>query len=123
MPIFFDANRGVPRNEGAAFQSGQKLWKRAKQVIPGGSMLLSKRPEMLLPEHWPTYFSRAKGCRDLHREGVADQCDHRAHSPRVDRPEGAITICGLGDPPRVDQHRGQAEGVDDPSCVRPSRSR
>jgi glutamate-1-semialdehyde 2,1-aminomutase len=62
-PELFEANRDVARNEGTALASGQKLWKRAKQVIPGGSMLLSKRPEMLLPEHWPTYFSRAKGCR------------------------------------------------------------
>jgi glutamate-1-semialdehyde 2,1-aminomutase len=31
-------------------------------VIPGGNMLLSKRAEMFLPEHWPAYFSRAKGC-------------------------------------------------------------
>ena len=42
---------------------GQKLWKRAKQVIPGGSMLLSKRAEMFLPEQWPAYFSKAKGCK------------------------------------------------------------
>lgn len=26
-------------------------------------MLLSKRPEMFLPEKWPTYFSKAKGCK------------------------------------------------------------
>jgi len=32
-------------------------------VIPGGNMLLSKRAEMFLPEQWPAYFSRAKGCR------------------------------------------------------------
>jgi glutamate-1-semialdehyde 2,1-aminomutase len=42
---------------------GQALWKRAKRLIPGGNMLLSKRAEMFLPEHWPAYFSRAKGCR------------------------------------------------------------
>jgi len=42
---------------------GQELWKRAKRVIPGGNMLLSKRPEMFLPEQWPAYFSKAKGCR------------------------------------------------------------
>ena len=42
---------------------GQELWRRAKRVIPGGNMLLSKRPEMFLPELWPAYFSRAKGCR------------------------------------------------------------
>jgi glutamate-1-semialdehyde 2,1-aminomutase len=43
--------------------TGQKLWKRAKEIIPGGNMLLSKRAEMFLPEQWPAYFSRAKGCR------------------------------------------------------------
>ncbi|HCC54608.1 MAG TPA: aminotransferase class III [Desulfobulbaceae bacterium] len=43
--------------------AGQKLWQRAKQVIPGGNMLLSKRAEMFLPEQWPAYFSRAKGCK------------------------------------------------------------
>jgi len=42
---------------------GQALWQRAKQLIPGGNMLLSKRAEMFLPDQWPAYFSRAKGCR------------------------------------------------------------
>ena len=42
--------------------SGQDLWKRAKNVIPGGNMLLSKRAEMFLPDQWPAYFSKAKGC-------------------------------------------------------------
>ena len=51
------------RNEGATMGTGQKLWKRAKRVIPGGNMLLSKRAEMFLPEQWPAYFSSAKGCR------------------------------------------------------------
>lgn len=41
---------------------GQELYKKAKTLIPGGTMLLSKRPEMFLPEHWPAYFSKAKGC-------------------------------------------------------------
>ena len=44
-------------------KTGQKLYKKAKKLIPGGTMLLSKRPEMFLPEHWPSYFSKAKGCR------------------------------------------------------------
>jgi len=42
--------------------TGQDLYKRAKQLIPGGTMLLSKRPEMFLPDQWPSYFSEAKGC-------------------------------------------------------------
>ena len=41
---------------------GQDLYKRAKQIIPGGTMLLSKRPEMFLPENWPSYYEKAKGC-------------------------------------------------------------
>ncbi|MDC0377901.1 aminotransferase class III-fold pyridoxal phosphate-dependent enzyme [Flavobacteriaceae bacterium] len=41
---------------------GQELYKEAKKIIPGGTMLLSKRPEMFLPEIWPAYFSKAKGC-------------------------------------------------------------
>lgn len=43
--------------------AGQELWNKAKRLIPGGNMLLSKRPEMFLPEQWPAYFSKAKGCR------------------------------------------------------------
>ena len=37
-----------------------KFWKKAKKVIPGGNMLFSKRPEVLLPENWPSYFSKSK---------------------------------------------------------------
>jgi glutamate-1-semialdehyde 2,1-aminomutase len=62
-PELFRANQHLIRNEGATMGTGQKLWKRAKQVIPGGNMLLSKRAEMFLPEQWPAYFSRAKGCK------------------------------------------------------------
>ena len=42
---------------------GQDLYKKSKELIPGGTMLLSKRPEMFLPEHWPSYFSKSKGCK------------------------------------------------------------
>jgi glutamate-1-semialdehyde aminotransferase len=41
--------------------TGQELYKKAKTLIPGGTMLLSKRPEMFLPDQWPSYFSKAKG--------------------------------------------------------------
>ena len=37
-------------------------YKKAKKVIPGGTQLLSKRPEFFLPELWPAYYSKAKGC-------------------------------------------------------------
>jgi len=61
-PELFSANQSLIRNEGAIMGAGQKLWKRAKNIIPGGNMLLSKRAEMFLPDQWPTYFSKAKGC-------------------------------------------------------------
>lgn len=38
------------------------LYKKAKTIIPGGTQLLSKRPELFLPDLWPSYYSRAKGC-------------------------------------------------------------
>ncbi len=41
--------------------TGPKLWKRAKKVIPGGAQLLSKRAERFLPDHWPSYYSKAQG--------------------------------------------------------------
>ena len=36
--------------------TGQKLWQKAKKLIPGGNQLLSKRAEMFLPELWPAYY-------------------------------------------------------------------
>ena len=72
----FKANAHIQRNEGAELGTGQKLWKRAKQVIPGGNMLLSKRAEMFLPDQWPAYFSKAKGCKvwDLDGNEYIDMC-------------------------------------------------
>ena len=69
-PDLFTGNRKYPRDEGNRMVKGQKLWRRAKRIIPGGSMLFSKRPEMFLPEYWPTYFSRAKGCKVWDLEGI-----------------------------------------------------
>lgn len=42
-------------------QTGQDLYRKARLRIPGGTQLLSKRPEMFLPDQWPSYYSRAKG--------------------------------------------------------------
>jgi glutamate-1-semialdehyde 2,1-aminomutase len=68
-PEMFEANRHLVRNEGASMSTGQKLWKRAKRLIPGGNMLLSKRAEMFLPEQWPAYYSKAKGCKVWDMDG------------------------------------------------------
>jgi glutamate-1-semialdehyde 2,1-aminomutase len=41
--------------------TGQRLYQRAKARIPGGTQLLSKRPEMFLPDLWPAYYRKAIG--------------------------------------------------------------
>jgi len=48
------------------------LWERAKQLIPGGSMLLSKRAELYLPAGWPAHFARTEGCHDWGLNGKRD---------------------------------------------------
>lgn len=57
------SNQHFTDNKEGRLGTGQELWKRAKRLIPGGNMLLSKRAEMFLPDQWPAYFSKAKGCR------------------------------------------------------------
>lgn len=76
QPEIFNINQHINRNEGIIMGTGQKLWNRAKQVIPGGNMLLSKRAEMFLPDQWPAYFSKAKGCKvwDLDGNEYTDMC-------------------------------------------------
>ncbi len=56
--------------------TGQALYQKAKKLIPGGTMLLSKRPEMFLPEKWPSYYSKTKGCKiwDLDDKEYLDMC-------------------------------------------------
>lgn len=41
--------------------TGQLLYNKAKNIIPGGTQLLSKRPEMFAPDVWPAYYSKALG--------------------------------------------------------------
>ena len=52
----------------------QTLYAKAKRLIPGGTQLLSKRPELHLPGLWPTYYKKAKGCRvwDLNGRELID---------------------------------------------------
>ena len=83
--------------------SGADLWQRAKKLIPGGSMLLSKRAEMFLPAEWPAYFDRTSGCRvwdldgreylDLSLMGVGTNILGYSH-PKVD--EAVRTVVDKG---------------------------
>jgi len=69
---------------------GQDLYWKARKRIPGGTQLLSKRPEMLLPETWPSYFSRVKGVEVWDLDG----------RHYIDMSYNAIGACvlGAGDP-------------------------
>ena len=50
---------------------GQTLYERAKQIIPGGTQLLSKRPELYAPHQWPPYAAKSKGCTIWDLDGNA----------------------------------------------------
>ena len=65
---------------------GQDLYRRAKKLIPGGTQLLSKRPELFLPDQWPSYFSKAHGVEVTDVDG----------NTYVDMSMMAIGACVLG---------------------------
>lgn len=67
-------------------KTGQKLYERARKRIPGGTQLLSKRPEMFLPEQWPAYYSKASGAEVWDLDGKR----------YVDMSYGGIGACVLG---------------------------
>jgi glutamate-1-semialdehyde 2,1-aminomutase len=68
-PEILKINDKFNRNEGQILSEGQKLWIRAKNIIPGGTMLFSKNPDLFLPKFWPSYFSRTKGINIWDLEG------------------------------------------------------
>jgi len=49
--------------------TGPELYRRARRRIPGGTQLLSKRPEMFLPDHWPVYYASASGAEVVDLDG------------------------------------------------------
>jgi len=53
---------GIADNSQKTEEKTNLLYYHAKEVIPGGVQLLSKRPEMLAPGRWPAYFKEARGC-------------------------------------------------------------
>ncbi|MGH9762675.1 MAG: aminotransferase class III-fold pyridoxal phosphate-dependent enzyme [Blastocatellia bacterium] len=63
---------GSPGSDG----KGQELYRAARLRIPGGTQLLSKRPEMFLPDQWPSYYSKARGVEvwDLDGNKYIDMC-------------------------------------------------
>jgi glutamate-1-semialdehyde 2,1-aminomutase len=47
----------------------QQLYRYAKTRIPGGTQLVSKRPERFAPDVWPAYFREARGCETWDIDG------------------------------------------------------
>tara|TARA_B100000963_G_scaffold362055_1_gene402822 strand:- start:8459 stop:9757 length:1299 start_codon:yes stop_codon:yes gene_type:complete len=41
---------------------GIKFYDQAKKIIPGGTMLFSKRPELYSENQWPSYYRKSKDC-------------------------------------------------------------
>ncbi len=64
----------------------QALYNHAKQIMPGGVQLLSKRPEMFAPDKWPAYAVWAKGCQ-------IEDCDGNRY---YDMTTNGIGACMLG---------------------------
>ena len=59
-PEFFEKNQDVKRNLNMKQNLGQKYWTKAKKIIPGGTSLFTKNPDLHLPQKWPSYYSKAK---------------------------------------------------------------
>ncbi|MGM8213929.1 aminotransferase class III-fold pyridoxal phosphate-dependent enzyme, partial [Virgibacillus sp. W0430] len=60
--IFFDNAAKLIGIKRVELNQTQKLYEHGKKLIPGGTQLLSKRPELMAPLKWPAYFSEARGC-------------------------------------------------------------
>ncbi len=96
------------------FSQTESLYRHAKERIPGGTQLLSKRPEMFAPDLWPAYFREARGCEvwdldgrhfyDMTHNGVGSCLLGYAH-PEVSRAViGRIeqgSMCTLNAPEEV----------------------
>lgn len=64
----------------------QKLYEHARTRIPGGTQLLSKRPELYAPGQWPPYFRDARGCEVWDLDG----------RPYIDMSNCGVGACLLG---------------------------
>ena len=59
--IFAGNARSLLGQKEPSSPQGQTVYESALKLIPGGTQLLSKRPEMYAPGRWPPYFSEARG--------------------------------------------------------------
>ncbi|MEO6906601.1 MAG: aminotransferase class III-fold pyridoxal phosphate-dependent enzyme [Abditibacteriaceae bacterium] len=63
-----------------------KLYETARHLLPGGTQLLSKRPERFAPGQWPAYYKEAKGCEVVDVDG----------NHYLDFSSNGIACCALG---------------------------
>lgn len=75
---------GIPTPE--KMPNVQAAYREAKEIIPGGTQLLSKRPEMFAPDQWPAYYREARGCEVIDIDG----------NRFIDMSLGGILACILG---------------------------
>ncbi|MBF0523096.1 MAG: aminotransferase class III-fold pyridoxal phosphate-dependent enzyme [Candidatus Omnitrophica bacterium] len=82
----------------------QALYVKAKKIIPGGTQLLSKRPELFSLGVWPAYYQKAKGAEVLDLDG----------NKYVDMSIGGIgaNVLGYADP---DVNKAVKQAIDDGS--------
>lgn len=64
----------------------QAQYREARQIFPGGTQLLSKRPELFAPDQWPAYYEEARGCEVIDTGG----------RKFIDMSTGGILSCILG---------------------------
>ena len=99
--------------------------KKGKNLIPGGTQLLSKQPEMFLPGLWPAYYEKAKGCEiwdldgnsyiDMSYMGIgscilgyADEDVDNAVKMAIDR--GSMTTLNCPEEIQLAHRRGRISG-------------
>jgi glutamate-1-semialdehyde 2,1-aminomutase len=76
----------APKNPAKPKPDVQQQYRAAKEIIPGGTQLLSKRPEQFAPDQWPAYYEEARGCELIDTEG----------RKFIDFASGGILACILG---------------------------
>ena len=59
----------MDRKAASELTQTEALYREAKRFIPGGTQLLSKRPEQFAPNQWPAYYREASGCRIVDLDG------------------------------------------------------
>jgi len=103
-------------------ESGAELYAEAVRLIPGGTQLLSKRPELQAPGQWPAYYQEARGCEvidadgrhfyDFLHNGVGSCLLGYAHpevTAAVVRRIRAGSMCTLNNPEEVELARALVE--------------